>query len=42
MILSGRRDAMEWEQRSIKLCAGMLLFAVMLRFVAGGGLIPIG
>ena len=33
---------MEWEQRSIKLCAGMLLFAVMLRFVAGGGLIPIG
>ena len=33
---------MEWEQRSIKLCAGMLLFAVALRLVAAGGLIPVG
>ena len=31
---------MDWEQRCIRLCAGMLLFAILLRLWAGGALAP--
>lgn len=33
---------MDWEQRCMRLCAGMLVFAVALRLLAAGALIPVG
>ena len=33
---------MDWEQRCMRLCAGVLVFAAVLRFLAAGALIPLG
>ena len=33
---------MDWERRCMRLCAGVLTFAVLLRLWAGGVLIPVG
>ncbi|MBR7179030.1 MAG: stage II sporulation protein P [Oscillospiraceae bacterium] len=33
---------MDWEQRCIRLCAGMILFAILLRLWAVGALTPVG
>ena len=33
---------MDWEQRCMRLCAGVLMLAVVLRLWAGGALVPIG
>lgn len=33
---------MDWEQRCIRLCAGVLVCAVLLRLVVSGGLVPLG
>ncbi len=33
---------MDWDQRCIRLCAGVLLFAAALRLWAGGALAPVG
>ena len=33
---------MDWEQRCMRLCAGVLVFAVALRLLAAGALLPVG
>ena len=33
---------MDWEQRCIRLCAAVLICAVVLRLWTGGALIPVG
>ena len=33
---------MDWERRCMRLCAGVLMLAVVLRLWAGGALVPIG
>ena len=33
---------MDWEQRCMRLCAGVLVFAAALRLLAAGALIPVG
>lgn len=33
---------MDWEQRCMRLCAGVLVFAVVLRLLAAGALLPVG
>ena len=33
---------MDWERRCMRLCAGMLMLAVVLRLWAGGALVPLG
>lgn len=33
---------MDWEQRCIRLCAGMILFAILLRLWTAGALTPVG
>ena len=33
---------MEWEQRNIRFCAGVLVFAAVLRLWSGGALAPVG
>lgn len=33
---------MQWEQRNIRFCAGVLVFAVAMRLLAGGAFAPVG
>ena len=33
---------MDWERRCMRLCAGVLVFAVVLRLLAAGALLPVG
>ena len=37
-----RGHAMDWERRCMRLCAGVLVFAVVLRLLAAGALLPVG